>query len=202
MKKITVVLAVLLLLALAQMGQAADLQAGWYVKFGQIALLGAIPQPPYYTAIDWNFTVTPGTYGPFEVTTDTAQWAEWPVTISVPTTQTGVAAGTSVYLYGQPEVPMSFIADRLDIVYETNYDSSQMIAQLYVQHASGQTDLLWTEPRSGHHWGNVNVLGLWQYIQPTDTLYFKVVAVPEPSQFLALLTPAVCVLLMKRRTFR
>lgn len=202
-KRVVLLLVVLIMsLTLVQDGQAADLQAGWYVKLGQIALYGIIPQPPYYTAIGWNFAVTPGTYGPFEVTTDTTHWAEWPVTIFVPTTQTGVAAGTSIYLHGLPEVPLSFTADMLGIVYETNYDSSQMIAQLYVQHNSGQTELLWTEPRSGHHWGNVNVLRQWQYIQPTDTIYFKVVAVPEPSQCLVLLTPAAWVLLMKRRASR
>ena len=188
MKKITVVLAVLLLLALAQMGQAADLQAGWYIKLGGVGLFGAIPQSPYYTGTDWNFTTELGTYGPFEVTSPDPVWAERMV--SVPVSVTGVSAGTSVYLWGQPIDPVYYPVDDVSFHWETNCDKSVVQLELLMYSPSSGYTKLWSYSQSPYTSDASNVLTFPQKIPVGYVPVFRVSVVPEPNGLLALLTGA------------
>jgi len=199
MKKLSVISAALLLLTLAQIGQAADLQAGWYVKLGGVALYGTDPGSGHEVAVDWSFAGPVGPAGPFEVAQSDPLWPQR--TVSVPAS-TNVPDGTAVDLFGQPKTPITFAVTRLDLIYETNYVASQMLAQLFVEHTSGQSELLWQESRSGLHNRYATLLaGTGRTLAPSDTIYFRVVAVPEPSG-LSVLLPAIGLLWLERRRTR
>jgi hypothetical protein len=194
MRKAAVVLAVLVVALLPQVGQAADLQAGWYVKLGLVMFYGTIPTPPYEAWVGWDPSITPGAYGPFEVATDATPYAPYPVVVSVPTTQTGVPAGIGVTIHGQPATQFAWTATGLYVPYETNYDPSEMRIELYLHHSSGQDELIWQQ-MAGHRTGNVNVLDAsGRTISADDSIYFGVVAVPEPPQLMALLLPTLGIL--------
>ncbi len=101
--------------------------------------------------------------------------------VSVPTTQTGVPAGTGVTIH-EPATQFVWTATGLYVPYETNYDPSEMRLELYQHHSSGQDELIWQQV-AGHRTGNVNVLDAsGRTISADDSIYFRVVAVPEPSQ--------------------
>lgn len=200
MRKLALAFTLVALLALPLVGHAADLQAGSYVKLGEVALFGFDPSTGRDFGIDWNFTSPLGASGPFVVTQPDPLWPQRMV--SVPNTTLGVPAGTAVYLYGQPEAVLPAAATRLDVECETNYDASQMLVELYVQHSDGHAELLWTETRSGHHTGGGNVLWPWQTISPTDAIYLRVATVPEPSSWLALALPIVGLPWVRRRAAR
>lgn len=187
MKKLVAALAIVVLLLCAQISQAADLQEGWYVKLGIVQLYCVVPTPPHEVWVTWIPSVQPGAFGPFQVTVDTAQNAPYPVTISVPTTQIGVAAGTEVLILGRLENQISWSATSLYVPYETNYEPSQMRIELFQHRPNGQDELIWSQ-MEGHRTGNVNVLdGSGRTISPDDSIYFKVVVVPEPSQLIAVI---------------
>jgi len=198
MRKLAVILVVAGLLGLAQAGQAGTINAGSYVNIGLVALWGTDQAGTH--GVDWNFAGGLGTYGPFVVTQPDPLWPQR--TISVPSTVPGVLSGTGVDLYGQPEALITFPVTRLDVGYETDYVATQMILQLHVRHNDGTDELLWTQSRSGYRSGLSNILWPGQTILPTDAIYFRVAAVPEPSACLALLLPTVGLLWMRRRTAR
>ena len=160
-----------------------------------VAFFGYAPDEGMW-GIDWNFTSPLGGAGPFEVTQPNPLWPQRMVT--VPNAAHDVPNGTAVYLYGEPEQPIVWPTTDLQITSETNYDSSQMLAQLYVQHDTGLSELLWTEPRSGPHTGGGSVLLPGQTLLPSDTIYFRVTAVPEPCSF-AVLAASCCGLLGGRK---
>jgi len=188
------------MLAFAGATHAADLQAGWYVKIGGVALFGYDPNTGRDFGIDWRFSGGLGVYGPFEVTQPTEPDPLFPQRkVLVPRTVLAVPSGTAVNMYGETEQPMPAPATDLHVVYETDYDSSQMMLWLYVEHANGQSEFLWAEARSGHHYGNTSVLPQWMTILPSDRLCFTVVAVPEPASYLSLFLGVLgCMPLMRR----
>ena len=195
MKRLAIALVVIGLLTVSQVTHAANLEEGWYVKIGAVAFFGVDGDGMW--GIDWDFTSPLETSGPFDVTQPDPLWPQRMVSVS--TTMFGVPNGTAIYLYGQPRVPIQRPTTDLQITSETYYDASQMLIQLFVQHGDGSTELLWTEPRSGHHTGGGSVLWPSQTILPTDTIYFKVTAVPEPSSCLTVLLPLIGLLWMRRR---
>ena len=181
MKKGFAVLAVVLLLLSAQVTQAVTLEEGWYVKLGGVAFFGTDPGSGYGYARGWAATSALGTYGPFTVIHPTEYDPVFPQrVISVTTTVTGVSAGTAVYVYGELDGPLLSPATRIDVVYETNYDPSKMLLKMYQRHAEGWDELIWT-PR--HTYGLADVLdGTGRTIPVGDSIYFQIVAVPEPPQ--------------------
>ncbi len=197
MNRLGVALAVVFVLALAGAVQAADLQAGWYVKLGGVALWGWDWQANRYTGVDWDFTGPLGTYGPFEVTQPGPVWPQRMV--SVPSAVSGVPPGTAVDLNGQPRSSLTFAVDRLDFAYETYYDATQMRLSLYLQHSDGNADLLYSETRSGLHSTFPEIpFDDWQMLAD-DRLVFRVTVVPEPSSLLAVLLPTATALCLRRR---
>ncbi len=188
MRVVVVVVAVLSLAVLVQTGQAADLQAGWYVKIAGVGLYGQTPEPPYEIATGWNFTGDLGTYGPFEVSSPDPVWAERMV--SVPASVSGVTPGTAVYLWGEPAYPVFYDVRRVDFHIETNYDASQMQLQLLMYKPDLGYTLLWSQSRSGYQFYWVSPLIFPQTIPLGYVPVFRVTtmpAVPEPGGVLLLL---------------
>lgn len=183
MRKLVFVLALFLLLA-AQIGQAADLQAGWYVKLGNVAVFGVDPNTRRETAIDWSFAGGLGSYGPFEVTSPGATYPQRVVT--VPSTVNGAASGAYIDLTGMPDIPIGFTPNSLQFVYNTYYDVSQMRFDLFVRHSDGTIETLFSETRSGQHSGVPTVFLLGRYSPISDTLVFRTSVVPEPSSAITL----------------
>ena len=199
MRKRGVLLAVLIVLALAQACQAADLQAGWYVKLGGVALYGF--DGMYERGGDWHFEGGLGTFGPFEVTEPGVGWADR--LVSVPTSAMGVPAGTTVYLLGEPETEVDFPVSNLLLAYETDYDATQMRVELFVHCAGGDYELLWSQNQSGYAMAIPDVLaGSGRLILPGDSIVFRVTTVPEPSQVLALGLPAALLIGLARRRMK
>lgn len=198
MKKALVLLAVLSLLLAASAIQAADLQAGWYVKMAGVALFGPIKQPPYHTGTGWNFTGGLGTYGPFKVSSPDPLWAERMV--SVPTSVSGVTPSTSVYLWGQPVDPVYYDVREVQFFCETNYDASQMQLQLLMYNSTDHNyTLLWSQSQSGYRSSWVSALTFPQKIPVGYVPVFRVTTVPEPSALLVVITGAGAVFGFLRR---
>jgi hypothetical protein len=178
-------------------GQAADLQAGWYVKLAGVGMFGPISEPPYRTGTGWNFTGELGMYGPFEVSSPDPVWAERMV--SVPVSVTGVAAGTSVYLWGQPTWAVYYPVDALDFYWETNCDKSVVQLELLMYNPSYGYTKLWSYSQSPYNSGFDNVLTFPQEIPIGYVPVFRVSVVPEPNGVIVLLTGAGAVFGFLRR---
>ncbi len=181
MKKLVVALAIGVILLSAQVSQAADLQEGWYVKLGMVTLWGFDYGINFYTGTDWHFTGEIGEHGPFTVTSPDPVWAER--TIAVNETVTGIAPYTSVYLWGEPENPVTYDVTALGLYCETNYDASCMRLELLSYDGIDFT-LLWTQDKSGFNTGIRNVLSSSQMIPIGSVPVFRVTVVPEPSSLL------------------
>ena len=201
MNKTVIAVAIMLILLLSQTAQAADLEEGWYVKLGGVALYGTNPTTGREFGIDWNFTSRLGTFGPFEITQPDLLWPQRMVSIICPTF--GTPAGVSVDLIGQLKTSTLYPVSRLDVLYETNYDAAQMMVQLYVRHVDGDEEVIWAENRSGFHTRYVDVLfGTGRIICPSDTIYFQIRTVPEPRQIFAVIFPSLSLILMSWRAKR
>jgi len=180
MKRLTVILFLLHVLGLTQAAHAVDLEAGWYVKLGSVALYSPYGWGgPGRQSVAWNPVGGLGTYGPFEVTT-TAEW--WPQrVVSVPSTAVGVVPGTGAWLWGELEHPVDYPFAEVSLHWETNYDASKMRLELLMYKQDEGLTLLWAEDRSGLQSGYHNVLSPVQYIPLGYEAVFRVIAVPEPS---------------------
>ena len=82
MKKFVVAVAIVVLLLSAQVSQSADLQEGWYVKLGGVAIYGVIPQTGQPVGLGWHFTTPAGQYGPFLVDQPDSTWAQLVVSVT------------------------------------------------------------------------------------------------------------------------
>ncbi|MDO8587835.1 MAG: hypothetical protein Q7T82_12445 [Armatimonadota bacterium] len=178
---------------------SADLQAGWYSAIKQVDMYAydAYGQPQPYTV--GRFSTAPGTYGVL-ILTDEPFHYQYCRTARVASDVYGVPAGTLLELPFYNLSPISLIA-RLNVEWATDYDASQMRLELAQRNsATGAVTTLWTQNTSGVT-GNVETLA--SDLQP-DGLFFRVVAVPEPSGFLALVAPisALAVAYIRRRVPR
>jgi len=182
MRSQRVVIVILCMLAFAGAAHAADLQAGWYVKLGGVAVYGWYQGQ--YVGVDWNFTSPLGTYGPFEVTQPDQLWPQRMVL--VPSAAFGVPVGTYVDLGGELEAPVTFAVDRLDLSYETNYDASRLRLEVLSRHPNGQEDLLWYQSRSGYAIGGPSLYNPSLSFFTGDILVCRVVVVPEPAYAMTL----------------
>jgi len=188
MKKTSVISAVLLLLTLAQVGQAADLQAGWYAKISgvQVYVPGTSGFPDYgnpqLLTDGYFYSTPPGQYGPFQVDGGTPQ-RDYRRNVSVLANAYGVGSVESLVI---PLWTGLAIGDRiafLEVAWATNYDSSQMRLQLWRTAFGGADELVWAQSLSGQRGGSDGVA--------YDTVvggayYFKVDVVPEPSSIACL----------------
>ena len=180
MRKPAVLLAVvLLLLALAQAGQAVELEAGWYVKFGYISLVGW--DGPDEWMVSWLASSDLGKIGPLLVEDGGSTYLYGRV-ITVPshsTTEPGIVfedfgSDTSYYPYYQ----------FLQLAWQTNYDANRLQLQVF-RHKDGHEDeLVWRQTESGVMHGHGNV---WYShpVQAGEDVVFRLVAIPEPSGLLA-----------------
>lgn len=185
MRRLAVVFGIVLLLALCQAGQTADLQAGWYANIvGVHIYVYDLQGSPILLGDACFHSTPPGQYGPFEVT-DGPYHADWERDISVPTDAHGVGPEESLI------IPAWFgmsIGDRiayLQMLVNTNYDASQMYLQMWRTHYEGGPDeLIWEYKQSGP--GGFN--GQLQYnTTVTGDYYFQLNVVPEPDGMSCLL---------------
>jgi len=195
MRSQRVVIVILCMLAFAGAAHAADLQAGWYVKLGLVDVRGW--DGYQWGIVDWNFVGGLGTYGPFEVTSPDPVWARRMV--SVPSSVSGVAPGTSVDLWGEPAIPIGFPVSEVVVCYDTNYDATRMRLELLMYRADVGFTMLWAENRSGLHQVWTNVLGPSQVIPLGYSPVFRVTVVPEPGPFLAIIWGMLCKSVSGRR---
>ncbi len=196
MKKFVVAVAIVVLLLSAQVSQAADLQEGWYVKLAAVALYGFDYGINFYTGTAWHFTGELGEHGPFTVTSPDPVWAER--TIAVNETVSGIAPYTSVYLWGEPENPVTYDVTEIGLFWETDYDAASMRLEL-LSYDGFDFTLLWSQDKSGFNSGYHNVLSAWQQIPVGSVPVFRVTAIPEPSSLLALFGYFGAIALMHRR---
>lgn len=184
------------LLGTAQVSEAVDLQAGWYVKLGSGMLSGIDPIYQRPNTVDWNFVGSLGAFGPFEVTYQS--WQEQRV-VTVPTSVSGVAPGTSIWLWAEPSDPVYWPISLVGVRWETNYQADRMILELYKYSTSGVYTLLWAQNRSGYNHYHGNLLGQWEEIEIGSIPVFRVRVVPEANTCAALLIPSLLVILKRRK---
>jgi hypothetical protein len=201
MRRNALIIAALAIVTVIGPAQAVDLEAGWYVKLGGVAVWGFDPKIGRDVGYDWNFEGGIGMFGPFEVTQPHRTWPQRMV--SVPSAVTGVAPGTAVYLSGAPTATIDFQVDRIDVSYDTLYDPSAIVVQALVLHSDGTEEVLWSHLRSGHAVGSAGVLGTSdRFLLVGDSVAFRVVAVPEPAGAIVLLTGAPLLAALSRRSGR
>ena len=189
------VFAVVLFLLSTQVTQAATLEEGWYVKLGLVDVRGW--DGTSYCVIDWNFTGDLGMVGPFSVTSPDPVWARRMV--SVDSTVSGIAPGTSVYLWGTPVTEVTFPITGVVPYYDTDYDASRMRLQLLMYHADAGYTILWEQNRSGV-WGDAgSVLSQNQSIPIGYTPVFRVTVIPEPMSLIVLSSGLIALAFSLRR---
>jgi hypothetical protein len=195
MRKAAVLLAVLVVVLLPQIGQAADLQAGWYANVGTMSTAGW--RDGVFTSLGWTFGDQGNVPSYFEVTSPDDWWPQRAVVVSDSITH--AVAGATVYLWAVPEIQVDFVLTDVNIHWETYYDASQMQLQLLAYDGVGYT-LLWSEQGVGAHSGYRNVLDLHQSVPVGSTPVFCVTVVPEPSCLFTLSCPVAVLLARRRRT--
>jgi hypothetical protein len=196
MNRAAVVVSVLCLVVLGQAGWAADLQAGWYVKLGLVALWGRDPGTGHEVGVDWNFTGGLGTFGPFEVSGPDMWYPQRMV--SVPSSVTGVAPSTSVYLWGEPSRAVDFVVSRVSPFWDTYYDGASMRLELLMYGESTGFTLLWSQTKSGVYGGAGNVLSEFQSIPIGHVPVFRVTTVPEAHSLFVVGYGLLCAALFRK----
>ncbi len=180
MKRVAVVVAVVCVAGLAQVGNAADLEAGWYANIRSANIYCYGPTGPYLRT-GGSFPLEPGAYGPFEVT-DLPYGNQYCRQVLVPADAHGVQPGTSVDLVLDPLFDGSEQIAYLSVWWETNYDPGQMRLQL-VQRDNGV--LLWEQDQPGTLSHSEQMA--WDAL--AGNLMFRVVVVPEPACLVCLVAP-------------
>jgi len=171
------------MLVFAGATHAADLQAGWYVKLGSVALYGYDSQYGY-GVIDWDFVAGVGDYGPFRITQPAPNWPQRLVTVV--SDAHGVLPGTGIDLTGAAGAgPPSFVVQSIYFACETYYDATQMQLSLLIRRTTGVEIPLWTQQQSWLYQAGPQ-LSLGTSLDSGDIFVFRVAVVPEPSALLCL----------------
>ena len=188
MKKAVVFLAVLLLLMVVPMvGQAADLQAGWYAKIITVNVYGYDYQGmPSLIGGGYFYNSPTGQYGPFHVGGPQARIYD-ERDISVPSSVANVGADQSLVLPLSIGMSVGSQIAYISISWATCYQADSMCLALWRQRSSGTDSLVWQQSLSGTQ-GNTTHVAYNTVLE--GPYYFKVDVVPEPSAFacLAVLT--------------
>ena len=200
MKRLAIALVVIGLLTVSQVTHAANLEEGWYVKLGGVALFGFDPATMSEFAADWNFTSPLGQSGPFSVTQPAPTWPQRLVVVEE--TASGIAPGTGVDLWGAPllSLPKTGYLTYLSFACDTTYDATQMRLSVLIGHTDGTEDTIWEQSRSGSNHGAPSIYLGNHTMLSSDTFLFRVAAVPEPTSFLAVLMPCVIGIWRRRRS--
>lgn len=182
MKRITVILAVVSLLALCHISQAADLQAGWYAKISSVDIYSYDDQYhlPYLRGGGW-FTEPTGLHYPFDVTDEGYQTDSLRRITVVQDTVAGPDQSLTLSLWvgvGYSEIAF------LNIHWHSNYDASQMVLEFWQEWNDGSKHLLWSQGQSGEQFGDKVIDGS---LLANGEYRFKVNVVPEPSSLTGLI---------------
>lgn len=182
MKKVILTIAVVSLLALAQVCWAADLQAGWYSNIRSVNIFVNTPYGPDLLGQAHFYETPPGQYGPFLVTGG-AVFPDNERNVSVP-------ESTDAWHNQSLIMPLHFGLDTgyqisyLEVSWQTNYDPAHMYLDLRRKRSDGTEELLWAQMSAGPVSGVTDV-AFNNYIE--GPYYFRVNTLPEPSSALALL---------------
>lgn len=194
MKAVKLAVAVLILMALAQVGFAADLQAGWYANVYMASIYTYGEYGPQLCC-NGAFSIPCGDYAPFTVTDEPYQM---PDTRSVGVTADVYGVGHDSSLW----MPISFgIATGTEIAFvnvswATNYDPNQMVLEFWREHNDGEWELGWCQPLPGSQVGETQVF----FDTAIEGDYaFRVNVVPEPHGFAAVFVGLAAVSALRRR---
>ena len=198
MKNSAVVLAVVVLCALAQAGQGADLQAGWYATMYSVQFYGYDPQHHYPVLAGSGSFTTIGTYGPFVVTDDPYHW-ERSRQATVPSYQPDVDSSSSLSLPVSSELIADLQLAYVHFGWETNYDPTQILLELWHATGDGTLEKVWQQDRAGAQSGFSSAAYDTSY---GDGFYFRVAVLPEPSTCCAMLGGLSGYLLCLRRRYQ
>lgn len=181
MSRITVVLTLFVLLAMAQAGWAVTLQSDWYVKIQGVNVYTYGRYGPELTTGGYFYETPPGQYGPFAVADPYGMnFARW---ISVPAAASSVTAADSLTIPVYIPLAEGTALASIGAAFETNYDPNVMNIQLWHTTQAGVSALLWTQSVGGRQYPDY----VWAYDTPLDGYYsFTVAIVPEPSALLSL----------------
>jgi len=196
MKKLSVISAVLLLLILAQVGQAADLQAGWYANVYAVEVYTYGYQGmPQLTTGAYFYSTPPGQYGPFKVWGGNPQ-VDFERDVSVPSSALNLGADQSLVLPLTIPLSNGTRIAYLSFAWQTDYDGSQMYIDLWRTRASGATEQVWAQRQSGLQFNTTHVAFDATLDGP---YYFKVNVVPEPPTVMPILLGIAGLALARRR---
>lgn len=177
------ILAVIGLLGLAQIGQAANLPAGWYANIRSVDVYTYDSEGISHLTTGGYFYDNPtGDYAPFHVGGPLVRLYD-ERDVSVPTSVCGATPEQSLYL--PLYIPLyrgTWIAG-ISATTETNYDPARMNLQLWHTTSAGMTTRLWTQSVGGQQYGGVT-FAEDEFLD--GTYFFKVAIVPEPPSLLAL----------------
>jgi len=185
MKKISilVVTALLLCFGFAGSARAADLKAGWYSNLISVGVFQYVGGEYVGRASGW-FLTPPGQYGPFQVTNGPYH-SDGERDVTVPTDAFGVGPDASL------ELPMGFgmtIGEPIAYInfsWGTDYDATQMYAELWRHKYGGSTERVWSQQLSGQHGDYTKI---WMWGEYEGNFFYRVNVVPEPQSILGVFT--------------
>lgn len=194
MKRLTIVLVALVLLSVACVASAANLQEGWYAAFGGASVW-------YETDIRYEesvgFPIAFGDYGPFTV----ESYPYWPFRrVKVPQSAQDVLPGTGISTIQSLKQYRPIVMIRFE--YRTDYDPDMMRLELVVMDADQNVEsVLWSQDEPGYKSGvwETPAWNSYGWVPADKWLGVRVVAVPEPACWLGLLIPSVAFLAKWRR---
>jgi len=194
MRRLVLVLIVAGLLGLAQAGQAADLQAGWYACAYTVHLYTYGPQGPTLAA-GGTFQTPRGTQGPFTISR-APTYDDYARTVSV-TADTLADPLDSIVLPIAAPLATNTVLSSVAFLWETDYASDRLRLQFWHNLNDGTSLQLWDQPLSGYQSGGASTAHDLMYEQG---FFFRVAVVPEPTSLLVLLTGLVsCVAAARSR---
>ena len=196
MKKAVVFLVVLLLLIVPVIGQAADLQAGWYANIYTVDVYTYNYQGmPQLTTGGYFYSTPPGQYGPYNVWGGNPQ-VDFERDVSVPSNALNVGGDQSLVLPLTIPLSNGTRIAYLSFAWQTDYDGSQMYLDLWRTRANGSAEQIWTQRQSGLQFNTTHVAFDATLDGP---YYFKVNVVPEPPTVMPILLGIVGLALARRR---
>ena len=193
MRRTAVILAVVILLALSQAAQAVEVEAGWYVKFGEISLQG------YYGPDEWVENWYPesalGQSGILFVEEGTPFWRSRKTTV---TADTYVEPGVLFEDYGSYAGQYPYY-QLVNMAWETDYDATRVQLRVFRHRGGGADELIWSQTQSGYAVGGANIWNSYP-LQDGEQIVVRLVAIPEPSSLAGISAAVVWCLILRRRS--
>ncbi len=155
MSRITVVLAVFVLLAMAQAGQAATLEEGWfaYVRAADAYVYG-LSGPELITG-GYFYSTPTGQSGPFSISSPLQ--VDWQRYVAIPSSVHGIGSDDSLIMPLYLGLSQGTLLAGISLSWQTDYDPSQMRLEFWRTRNDGSQELLWTQSQGGPQSGGGGV---------------------------------------------